>query len=372
LKFTLDFENFFTPNKFLGIKFNCDGEMEAKPERKTARLVDVAKRAQVSVATVSRVLNTPHIVRPDVSQRVTDAIKELGYLRNAAARALRMHSNRLFGALVPTLNHAIYAAMIEALQRRLSERGYLLIVAQTDFSPETELLQVNALIEHGVEALVLVGSTHAPDFYDLIRRKQIPFVNTYTYQADAKHPCVGFDNRKATIQMADYIMDMGHRDIAVIVGVCKDNDRATQRVEGVRRAMQARGLTLQTDHIIESRYTIESGRHAMRRLLALSHRPTAVLTGSDVLAFGALSECKAQSIEVPQQMSIIGFDDMEFAAHMEPPLTTLQIPLVQMGQMAADYLLAVVNGEPHYDQIELETRLVVRKTTAHPPQRVTT
>ena len=340
--------------------------METKPVRETARLVDVAKRAQVSVATVSRVLNSPHIVRPDVRQRVTEAIKELGYLRNAAARALRMHSNRLFGALVPTLNHAIYAAMIEAVQRRLSERGYLLIVGQTDFSPEAELLHVNALIEHGVEALVLVGEVHAPEFYELIARKQIPFINTYTYQTHSAHPCVGFDNRRATIQMTDYIMDMGHTDIAVIVGICKDNDRATQRLEGVRLAMQERGLTLRPDYIMESRYTIENGRHAMRRLLALPQPPTAVLTGSDVLAFGALSECKAQGVEVPKQVSIIGFDDMEFAAHMEPPLTTLQIPLVQMGQAAADYLLAVVNDEPRYDQIELETRLVVRKTTARP------
>ena len=343
--------------------------MESKPVREAARLVDVAKRAQVSVATVSRVLNSPHIVRPDVRQRVTLAIKELGYLRNAAARALRMHSNRLFGALVPTLNHAIYAAMIEALQRRLSERGYLLVVGQTDFSPEAELLHVNALIEHGVEALVLVGEAHSPDFYELVERKQIPFINTYTYQAQADYPCVGFDNRRATIKMADYIMDMGHREIAMIAGICKDNDRATQRLEGVRQAMQARGLTLRPDYVMESRYTIENGRHAMRRLLALPHPPTAVLTGSDVLAFGALAECKAQGVNVPDDMSIIGFDDMEFAAHMEPPLTTLQIPLVQMGQAAADYLLAVVNDEPRYDQIEMETRLVVRNTTARPRQK---
>ena len=103
--------------------------METKPLRETARLVDVAKRAQVSVATVSRVLNSPHIVRPDVRQRVNEAIKELGYLRNAAARALRMHSNRLFGALVPTLNHAIYAAMIEAVQE--TEDGSLVTVKLT-------------------------------------------------------------------------------------------------------------------------------------------------------------------------------------------------------------------------------------------------
>jgi LacI family transcriptional regulator len=105
----------------------------------------------------------------------------------------------------------------------------------------------------------------------------------------------------------------------------------------------------------------------MRRLLSLPKPPTAVLTGTDVLAFGALSECKAQGIEVPRDLSITGFDDMEFAAHTEPPLTTMQIPLVQMGQAAADYLLAVVNDEPRYDQVELETRLVVRKTTARPP-----
>ncbi|MFZ4786797.1 MAG: LacI family DNA-binding transcriptional regulator [Rhizobiales bacterium] len=328
------------------------------------RLVDVAKRADVSVATVSRVMNTPQVVRPDVRQRVNDVIKEMGYTRNAAARALRSQSNRLFGALVPTLNQAIYAAMIDALQRRLSEKGYLLVVGQTDFSPETELLHVNALIEHGAEALVLVGHAHSPELYQLLERKKIPFINTYTYSPDSGHPCVGFDNALATRQMADFVMDLGHQDVAMIVGITKNNDRATERLEGVRQAIAARGMTLNPDYVFESRYTIDGGRHAMRQLLRLERPPTAVLTGSDVLAFGALVECKAQGIAVPEQVSIVGFDDMEFAAHLDPPLTTLQVPVAQMGQNAADYLLACVANEPRYDQVELETRLVVRKTTA--------
>ncbi len=328
------------------------------------RLVDVAKRADVSVATVSRVMNTPQVVRPDVRQRVNDVIKEMGYTRNAAARALRSQSNRLFGALVPTLNQAIYAAMIDALQRRLSEKGYLLVVGQTDFSPETELLHVNALIEHGAEALVLVGHAHSPELYQLLERKEIPCINTYTYSPDSGHPCVGFDNALATRQMADFVMDLGHQDVAMIVGITKNNDRATERLEGVRQAIAARGMTLNPDYVFESRYTIDGGRHAMRQLLRLERPPTAVLTGSDVLAFGALVECKAQGIAVPEQVSIVGFDDMEFAAHLDPPLTTLQVPVAQMGQNAADYLLACVANEPRYDQVELETRLVVRKTTA--------
>ena len=328
------------------------------------RLVDVAKRADVSVATVSRVMNTPQVVRPDVRQRVNDVIKDMGYTRNAAARALRSQSNRLFGALVPTLNQAIYAAMIDALQRRLSEKGYLLVVGQTDFSPDTELLHVNALIEHGAEALVLVGHAHSPELYDLLERKKIPFINTYTYSPDSGHPCVGFDNALATRQMADFVMDLGHQDVAMIVGITKNNDRATERLEGVRQAIAARGMTLNPDYVFESRYTIDGGRHAMRQLLRLERPPTAVLTGSDVLAFGALVECKAQGIAVPEQVSIVGFDDMEFAAHLDPPLTTLQVPVAQMGQNAADYLLACVANEPRYDQVELETRLVVRKTTA--------
>ena len=340
------------------------GKAKTGSETGNIRLVDVAKRAEVSVATVSRVMNTPQVVRPDVRQRVNDVIKDMGYTRNAAARALRSQSNRLFGALVPTLNQAIYAAMIDALQRRLSERGYLLVVGQTDFSPETELLHVNALIEHGAEALVLVGHAHSPDLYELLERKKIPFINTYTYSPDSGHPCVGFDNALATRQMADFVMDLGHQDVAVIVGVTKNNDRATERLEGVRQAIAARGLTLNPEYIFESRYTIDGGRHAMRQLLRLQRPPTAVLTGSDVLAFGALVECKVQGIAVPEQVSIVGFDDMEFAAHLEPPLTTLQVPVAQMGQNAADYLLACVANEPRYDHVELETRLVVRKTTA--------
>jgi LacI family transcriptional regulator len=330
-------------------------------------LLDVARRASCSTASVSRVLNDPERVTPDIRARVDDAMRELGYMPNSAARALRSLRSRIMGIVIPTLNHAIYAGLVEALQQRLADQGYSLLVATSEYNLIQEEHQARLLIERGVEGLVLIGDVHRADLYRLLERT--PYVNTYVYREDTGHPCVGFDNRRATFELTEFLIGLGHRNFGVISAVTAGNDRASDRVAGVRAALEAHGLSLPPEAVYERPYSILSGREGVRYLRSLSPAPTAIVCGNDVMAMGALVECRATGLSVPDQISIVGFDNLEFAAHLDPPLTTLEVPAAAMGERAAEFLLRRANGESALPSIHLEPKLIVRRTTGRAPAR---
>jgi LacI family transcriptional regulator len=269
--------------------------------------------------------------------------------------------------VIPTLQHAIYARLVDAIRARLTRAGYSLLLTTSDYDLAAEREEGRILLDRGVEAMVLVGDLHDPDLYRLLAEQQVPFVNTYTYGPGSRHPCVGFDNRAATARAAEFLIELGHRDIAVIAGVTRDNDRAAMRLAGVRDMLARHGLELPASRVVESRYTIPGGREGLRALLAAEEAPTAVICGSDILAFGVLIEAASAGLRVPQQMSVVGFDNLEFAAHLSPPLTTVHVPASEMGERAADYLLARLNGHRELACLDLDVSLILRRTTAAPP-----
>ncbi|WP_233858454.1 LacI family DNA-binding transcriptional regulator [Paraburkholderia sp. HD33-4] len=331
-------------------------------------LHDVAKAVGCSPSTVSRALRTPEIVRDEVAQRIFAEVRRLGYTPNNAARALRSRRTRMIGAVLPTLEHAIYARLANSLENELARDGYSLIVTTSAFDARKESKQTQMMIERGAEGVVLVGDAHKKELYEFLQLRNVPYINTYVYSAGSGHPCVGFDNRRTATQIADYLLSLGHTEIAMITGISTDNDRVRQRIEGVTQALTAHGLSLSAGRIVEAPYTIAAGRNGMRRLLGQSVHPTAVICTSDILAFGCMSECAAAGISVPRDISIIGFDDLEFAPHLQPPLTTMQVPALEMGAQAGRYLIDVLEGKSPLDSVELEARLIIRGTTAQPPK----
>jgi LacI family transcriptional regulator len=327
-------------------------------------LADVARRAGVSTASVSRALNTPEKVSEALRARVETAVRELGYIPSGAARALASRQSRAMGALVPTLDNAIFANGINALQRRLHELGYALLIACSDYDRAQEVEEIRVLLSHGVEGLMLVGQAHAAELLRLIDQRGVPVVHCWTYDPQSASPCIGFDNRAAARRVAEHLLDLGHRRIAMIAGVTRHNDRAAARVAGVRDALQARGLDLEPERLVECRYDVAEGRQALRALMAVDGRkPTAVVCGNDVIALGALLECQAAGIAVPAQLSITGFDDLRLSAHLQPALTTVRVPSEEMGVRAAEYLAARRRGDHPLARIEVETSLVLRGTT---------
>lgn len=335
----------------------------AGPDRVSAR--DVARHAGVSVATVSRVLNASGPVADKVRRQVVAAVEILGYTPNAAARALVRSRSETIGAVVPTLENASFAIAVEALQARLRAAGYTLLLASSGYDSANESTQVRTLLTRGVEGVVVVGGSHHAEIEQLCAARGVPLVQTWTLRPDAA--CVGFDNRAVGRQLADYLLDLGHRHIGVIAGVTRGNDRAAARVAGIAEALAARGLALAREHLIERPYRIAEGQIGLRALLASEPRPTAVICGNDLLAFGALLEARKHGIAVPGELSIAGIDDLEFAAELDPPLTTLRVPAEEIGRRSAEYLIDRLEGRTVATVTEVATSLIVRGSTAPAP-----
>jgi LacI family transcriptional regulator len=212
-----------------------------------------------------------------------------------------------------------------------------------------------------------VGGTHPPSLYEFLDTKAIPFVTTWTLDRSGRRPCVGFDNREIGRTLANYLLDLGHREFGVIAQLTRSSDRAAGRVMGIRDALGARGLELQQQHLIERPHMIIEGQLALRTLMLSPEPPTAVICGTDVLAFGALVECQRLGIAVPAELSIAGINDVEFAAHLNPALTTMRIPALDIGSRAADYLLGRLHARPVVPVTEVQVNLIVRGSTGPAP-----
>lgn len=334
------------------------------------RVTDVAKLAGCAPATVSRVLNNPAKVSPDKRERVEAAMRELGYVRNHAARALRSQRSNMIGILIPTLDYAIYAQMVGAVHRRFSEEGISTLIATFDYDLDAELREARLLLERGAEALILVGKNHRSELYDMLGQFGVPYVCTYVSNPKGPHPTVGFDNAAAAARLARHLLHLGHRDICVISGITKDNDRTTERLEGIKAELRRHDIELNDSMVSERPYSIAEGRRACALLLARNDpRPTAILCGNDVLALGALVECRVRGLKVPDEISIVGFDNLEFSMHANPPLTTIDVPAEEMGIAAAEHVLRSLDGRSVTLHNPVEVELILRGSSAPAPVR---
>lgn len=325
-------------------------------------LEDVARLARVSTATVSRVLNNSTLVSAATRKRVEAAVAELGYTPHFGGRALASNRTNTIGAIIPTMENAIFATGLQALQEEFANAGVTLLVATSDYDPEREKEQLQVLLARGVDGLVLIGEAREREVYDLLERRRIPFVLVWTWRADCPWKCVGFDNRAAARELADRVLDYGHRQVAMLAGVMRGNDRAQARADGVRDALEARGLSLPAARLIEAPYSLEGGAQAARKLLVAAQRPTAIICGNDVLAAGAMLAIRDLGLSSPQDVSVVGFDDIELAKLLTPPLTTMHIPHQRMGQSAAQLLLRLREGDEDAESIAVPTELVERQS----------
>ena len=339
---------------------------EASGARRTT-IVDVAASAGVSISTVSRALSGTGRVREPLAARVREAAARLGYVPDRRGRALVQGRSASIGAVVPTIDNAIFARAINAMQVRLDADGYRLLLATTEYDLAREYASVQALVEHGVDGIMLVGAEHHPQVASLIASRGLPAVHTWTFDPRSPTATIGFDNRGAMRRLVAHLADLGHRRFAMIAGVAAGNDRAAQRIAGFREALAGRGAV--TGTVVERPYTVPDGRAAARALLAGPDAPTALVCGNDILAFGALAEAHAMGLAVPGTVSITGFDDLDLASHAIPPLTTMRVPSAEMGRLAAQHLLACIGGRVVTHGVPLDAELIVRASSGPPPRR---
>lgn len=323
-------------------------------------LEDVARLAGVSLGSASRSLSVPELVKPATLERVNRAVDQLGYVRNGAARALASRRTRTIAAIYPSLDNPIFAVSIQSLQQTLWDLGYQLLVASHDYRPEREFGLLRSFVERGVDAVVLVGTDHDDAVFELLGQYKLPYVLTWSMDEANRRPCVGFSYYDAAYKMAQAVLSHGHTDLAICPGQSYRNERVRARIAGTQAALQGAGLSLRPEWIIEQPFTFEGGRHAVRQLLGGSSRPSVLICGNDLIAIGAMAECREQGLKVPGDLSITGSDDIELASLVEPQLTTVHVPKVEIGSLAAHRIVSLIEGSADLEVSPLSTRVVIR------------
>jgi len=330
-------------------------------------LEDVAQDAGVSTATVSRCLNDPSRVAEITRNRVLASVARLGYLPNFGARALAAKRTDTYGAIIPTMTNAIFARGLQAFQDELARNDATLLVASSSYDPMIEEQQIRTMIARGIDGLLLIGTRRSKEIDRLLIRRGMPVVIAWTIGRADPHSFVGFDNAAAAAAMAQRAIDLGHRRFAFLSGERRRNDRAADRVRGVKRALKSAGLDPAELAIEESSYSFEDAGIAFRRLIERDPRAGVVMCGNDVQAVGALRMAHDMGLSVPGDVSITGFDDIELATVVEPALTTVHVPHRAMGRRAAEVLLARVRGDGPPQRVKLPTSIVERQSLAAPP-----
>lgn len=340
--------------------------------RRTTRTVglrDVARVAGVSTATVSRAMNNPDAVSQELRTRIASVVRHLGWVPDGAARALTTRRTGTIGAVFPTLTHGDFARAIQALQHELAARGYTLLLACSEYKPEQEYDQVRKFIERGVDALLLVGEAHHADLPALLEKRKVHYVNTFVYNPTTHGTCVGPDNRKALYRLTNYLIDLGHKRFGLIAQSTKNNDRAQARLQGVRDALSEKSMAIQPAHFAEGYWSLSEGRQLFRRIVEQQPWPTAVICGNAYLAVGALLEAQTMGIRVPEDMSIVGYDDIDIMAELPVSITTVRVLSDEVGRRAARLLVAKVEGDEIELDYECDAEIVVRKSSGPPPGR---
>lgn len=332
----------------------------------TPTLEDVARLSGVSTATVSRCLNTPGRVSEATRTRVNRAVADLGYSPNFGARALAAKRTNTIGAIVPTMENAIFARALQSFQEELKICGVTMLVASSAYRPEVEAEQIRTLVARGADGLLLIGHQRDPALYEFLEKQGVPALVAWVHDGAAARPSIGFDNRAAMAVLTENVLALGHRRIAMISADTIANDRARARVLGVRQTLDAAGLDGAALPLVETSYGIDEGGAAFAQLMRTETPPTVVICGNDVLAVGAMVRARKMGLVVPDDVSITGFDDLEIASITSPPLTTVRAPHQEMGREAARVLVQMVSGETPDRIPPLGTKIILRGTLAAP------
>ncbi|TYP75510.1 LacI family DNA-binding transcriptional regulator [Paenibacillus methanolicus] len=323
-----------------------------------ASIYDVAKRAGLSVVTVSRVLNNESTVREKNRLKVLEVMRELDYHPKAAARSLAKGKTNLIGMMLSTLDDSFFDAVIKEISDRLAAKGYYLTLSvDSDLSPM--LFQ-----EDRVDGVILLSPINEIAHMRELDKRKIPYI-----LIDHQHPApsvssIVVDNYAGSVMAANHLLALGHKDIAHITGPPLFLS-SRERERGFRHAMREAGLA--PFAVVPGEFQIASGLEAADRWLAAGRLPTAVFAADDYTAIGVITALQAAGVRVPRDVSVIGFDDQVIASQYRPALTTIRQPAEHIGRQAVDIMLATLQGElPTPAKVELKPELVVRASTAKP------
>lgn len=325
---------------------------------------DIAERAGVSIATVSRVLNDSKPVSDQLREKVLKVVKETGYKPNALARSLIKQRTGIIGVIIPDMDNETFADLVKGIELILDENDYVLLVTNTMGKVEKELEMFHLFEEKRLDGIIFSGVSLTEEHKDFFTRYKIPTVVVGQEFKELNFPSVTIDNFQASFDMTQHLINLGHRKIAMIRGPMYDLQAGKERVLGYKTALRENDIEIKEEYISQGDFTIEGGYQAMKEIFTSKEKPTAVFSASDKMAIGALNCCLDRGLEVPEDISIAGFDDMELATAVRPELTTIHQDQVQKGIKTAEILLDIIDKEKEgaYN-IQLPYSLIKRDST---------
>ncbi|WP_025820185.1 substrate-binding domain-containing protein [Shewanella marina] len=326
-----------------------------------ATIKDIAKLAGVSTSTVSHVLNKTRFVSEEISLKVLQAVSELNYAPSALARSLKTNHTKTFGMLVTTSTNPFFAEVVKGVEQACYEQGYSLILCNTEGDPLRINLNLSTLLQKRVDGLLLICSeVEAKAFGQLNHYPELPMVMMDWGPTDFNCDKIQDNSLLGGYLATQHLIEMGHTEIACICGPL-DKVPAAQRITGFKQAMQDANLTINPDWIITGNFECDGGVAAYQALKQCQQQPTAAFICNDMMAMGFIHAANKDGISIPQQFSIVGYDDIELARYLSPALTTISQPKRLLGQKAVELLIDKISSKRAETQtIALEPSLVIR------------
>ncbi|RME46611.1 MAG: LacI family transcriptional regulator [Chloroflexi bacterium] len=330
-----------------------------------ARIKDVARRAGVSSATVSRVLaGKPH-VRPELRERVWKAVEELGYQPNRVARSLRAQQSKIIGLVISDIQNPFFTSVVRAVEDAAYERGFSVFLCNTDEDPEKEKMYLDLMRAERVAGIIVSPTREAGTPFQSVLDDDIPVVTLDRRALDVETDAVLIDNVGATYNIVSHLIADGHRRIGAVIGT-SDITTGRERMAGFARALTAHGIEMLPELVIQVLPKEQQGFEATERLLDLSNPPTAIFTGNNLLTIGALKSIHSRNLTIPDDIALAGFDEMRWSSLISPGLTVVEQPTYELGQAAADLLLKRIDDPSRsIHEVILNARLIVRQSCAH-------
>ncbi len=327
-------------------------------------IVEVAARAQVSPATVSRFFNNPKVVRPDTRKRIQAAATEMGYIRDRMAGAMHNRFSGSIGLVVPTIDNTIFSEMIAAFSNRLLEHDRTMLVASHNYDPTLEVSIIRSLLERRIDGVALVGQDHMDTAVDMLRIRSVPVIALWGYDENPRIPFVGANNALAGYRVTRHVIDDGHTNIAFLFPDTHNNDRARDRKNGALKALTDANIVSDKSKLLTCPYDVTESKAIAKRILT-SDKPSAIVCGNDVIAHGVIYAAYELGIHIPGALSVAGIGDFKGSADIVPSLTTVRLPAKRIGSIAADTLVHMSESGEH-DTVKnqvIETELIVRQST---------
>jgi DNA-binding LacI/PurR family transcriptional regulator len=326
---------------------------------------DIARRAGVSHSTVSRALRNSPLVNPKTTREIQGIARELAYQPSAVARGLVTRKTRTIGVVVTTIADPFVSEVVIGIELAANDNGYSVFLADSNADPVREKNVVHSFAERRVDGIVVTSSRVGALYTSLLAQMMVPIVLINNQHPGEFVHSVMIDNVQGSKDATDHLIRLGHRRIAY-VGDQYGHESDTERFAGYRQALEEAAIPLQPEIVVHGDSKPESGIAAMDKLMALPERPTAVFCYNDMTALGVLRSAHVHGLQVPADVSIVGFDDLFIVSYTQPQLTTVRQPMQRMGRMAMENLLKLMSGQPSVESVKVPAELIVRESTAPP------